>query len=102
MSIQTQKSTGQGQLFFSRIALIIGTLTVVASWYVFSGVGSYEALLLPGLFSLATVGGVVGFSRVRARARWEAAWDAYAAQDGSRDTIRPYQEEGILSMAGTR
>jgi hypothetical protein len=102
MSIRTRKSSGRGELLVSRIALMTGPLAVVALWYVLSGVGSYEALLIPGFLSLVLGGGVVGFSRVRARERWEAAWDAYAAQEGSRDPIRPYQEEGTLSMAGAR
>jgi hypothetical protein len=102
MSHRTRKLAGRGELILSRIVLMIGILAVVATWYVFSGAGSYEALMLPGLFSLALVGSVVGFHRVRARARWEAAWDAYAARERSRDPIGPYQEEGMLSMAGTR
>jgi hypothetical protein len=102
MSIRTRKSGGPGELLVSRIALMTGTLAVVALWYALSGVGSYEALLMPGLLSLVVGGGVVGFSRVRARERWVAAWDAYAEQEGSRDPIRPYQEEGKLAMAGSR
>jgi hypothetical protein len=102
MIIRNRKSSGRGELLVPRTALMTGTLAIVALGYVLSGVGSYEALLILGVLCLVVGGGVVGFSRVRARERWEAAWDAYAAQEGSRDPIRPYQEEGTLSMAGAR
>jgi hypothetical protein len=75
------------------------TLALLALGYVSSGV---ESLVLLGLLFLGVVAGVVGFGRVRARARWEAAWDAYAAQEGSRERIRPYQERRTLAMAGSR
>jgi hypothetical protein len=102
MSIRNQRSSGRGEILLSRIVLMIATVTLVALWYVFPGFGSLEARLLLGLLSLALVGSLVGFSRVRYRARWKAAWDAYAAQEGSRDSIGPYQEQRTLSMAGTR
>jgi len=102
MSHRSLKSRGRGEPILSRIVSMVGILAVGASWYVSSSVGSYEALLVPGLFSLALVGSVVGVHRVRARTRWEAAWDAYAARERSRDPIGPYEEEGMLSMAGTR
>jgi hypothetical protein len=99
MSIRTQPSTGRGEVLLSRIVLIITTLALVALGYVSSGI---ESQLFLGLLFLGVVAGVVGLGRVRARARWEAAWDAYAAQEGSRDRIRPYQEQRTLAMAGSR
>jgi hypothetical protein len=101
MSRRSRSSNGRGELLLSRIVMI-GTLAVAAPWGALSGGVSFEAWLLPGLFALAAAAGVVGFGRVRARARWRAAWDSYAAQDGSREAIRPYQEERMLSMAGSR
>ncbi len=101
MSQQSRNSNGRGELLLSRIVMV-GTLAVVVPWGALSGGVSFEAWLLPGLLALAVVAGVVGFGRVRTRARWRAAWDAYAAQDRSRRPIRPYQEERMLSMAGSR
>jgi hypothetical protein len=101
MSMRRRNGNVRGVRLLSRIALI-GATAAVALWYVLSGARSYETLVFPGLVSLALVAGLVGFGRIRARERWNAAWDAYAAQDGSRDAIGPYQEEGMLSMAGTR
>ncbi|MGP0065956.1 MAG: hypothetical protein ACLQGP_20445 [Isosphaeraceae bacterium] len=96
-----RNTNGWGARLRSRVGLI-GALAAGVAWCVLSGVRSPESLLVPGILSLAMVGAVVVSSRVRARERWEAAWDAYAAQEGSRAAIGPYEDEGMLSMAMTR
>ena len=58
------------------------------------------SLVLPGLAGVAVVGGVNWFGRVRARERWEAAWDAYAAGDW--DFERVEAEDADLCLAGSR
>ncbi len=69
------------------VVLMLGAVPVVLLGYVSSGLDRFDSWLVPGLAVLAVVGGVVGFRRVRARQRWEAAWEAYAAQQGSRGEV---------------
>ena len=49
------------------------------------------------MLTLTVVAGVVGFSRGRGRQRWEAAWEAYAAQEKPRGSLGLYEEGDIFT-----
>ena len=101
MSLRNRSLSGRGERVLSQVVLVLGAGAAGGLWYVVSGVDPFEALLLPGLFSLAVVAVVVVFNRVRSRERWEAAWEAYAAQEWSPGSGGPHPEEGPFSLAGT-
>jgi hypothetical protein len=87
MSHRSWISSGRIERSRSRVVLMLGTVPVVLLGYILSGFDRIDPWLIPGLAGLAVVVGVLGFRRVRARQRWEAAWEAYAAQQGSREEI---------------
>jgi hypothetical protein len=64
-----------------RAVLALGLAGAIGLWYAGRGAGAGALEWLPGLMGLAVAGGVTWFGRVRARGRWKAAWDAYAAID---------------------
>ena len=68
----TGAASGMGEAAARRLA------AAGALWYLTRGADERVAAAMSGLIGVAVVGGVSGFSRVRARRRWEAAWDAYA------------------------
>jgi high-affinity Fe2+/Pb2+ permease len=82
--------------------LAFGAVAAGPLWHGLSNVDPFQALLLSGLLSLAVVAGVLGYSHVRARARWEAAWEAYVAQELARAPLAPAEEAGEFSLARTR
>ncbi len=102
MNRRSRSNSKQWDRFFSRVVPVVGILLAGVIGYELSGVDRLEAVMIPGFMSVAVVGGVFGFARVRTRGRWKAAWDAYAAEEGSRGGTAPYQEEKGLSMATTR
>ena len=102
MNRRSRQTSGQWDRFFSRGVLVIGILLAGVLGYELSGMDRLEAVMIPGFMSIAVVGGVLGFTRLRTRGRWQAAWDAYAAQEGSRGRTGPYQDEKGLTMAATR
>lgn len=102
MNRRNRNTRGRWDRFFSRVVLVAGILLAGVLGYELSGNDRLEAVMIPGFMSIAVVGGVLGFSRLRTQGRWQAAWDAYVAEEGSRGRTGPYQEEKGLSMAATR
>jgi hypothetical protein len=64
-----------------RLVLVVGLTAAGILWYAARGADEKVAASMSGLIGVAVVGGVNGFSRARARRRWEAAWDAYATAE---------------------
>ena len=87
----------------SRAVLVLGLALAVGLGYSGRGAGEGRSLFLPGLAGLAVVGGVNRFGRVRARRRWEAAWDTYSAEREA-DSFEPVErdKDAELCLAGGR
>jgi hypothetical protein len=95
---------GRMERTIMRAVLVIGLAAACGLWYLGRGVGEGASLFLPGLAGLAVVGGVNWFGRVRARERWEAAWDHYAAHEHEDDRLEPVEEDADagLYLVGSR
>jgi hypothetical protein len=86
-----------------RAVLVLGLAGALGLWYAGRGAGAGAPQWLPGLMGVAVAGGVTWFGRVRARERWEAAWDAYAAFDHEDRRLTPADEDrnaGLCLAAG--
>ena len=105
MSLRGYKSNRSGRVerAILRVVLAFGLVVAGGLWYLTRGAGEGASVYLPGLVGLAVVGGVSWFGRVRARERWEAAWDAYATGERDADSLELAEdEEAELCLAGGR
>jgi hypothetical protein len=104
MRHRNRNRSGRVERTILRAVLVIGLAVAGGLWYLGRGVGEGTSLYLPGLVGLAVVGSVNWFGRVRARERWEAAWDAYAADEGEDDRLGVVEanEDVELCLAGIR
>jgi hypothetical protein len=102
MKAQNRNIGGRVGRVVSRSALVFGASAAGAIGFGLPGVGTYEALGLAAIFSLAAVVSLALFTRAQARERWEAAWDAYAERELSSVSRRPADEERALSLGATR
>jgi hypothetical protein len=86
-----------------RVVLVLILAAAGGFWYLERGIGAGTSLFLPVLVGLAAVGSVNWFGRVRARERWEAAWDAYATGETEVDSFESAGEaDAELCLAGGR
>jgi hypothetical protein len=100
---RNRNRSGRVERMVLRAMLVIGLVAACGLWYLGRGAGEGVSLVLPGLAGVAVVGGVNWFGRVRARERWEAAWDAYADGDWDFERVEPVEEEdAVLCLAGGR
>ena len=81
MSAGDRSASSRNERTITRVVLVFGAAAAGGLWYVLSSLDAFEALLFPGLLSLAVVTGLIWFGRIRTRERWEAAWEAYVAQE---------------------
>jgi hypothetical protein len=80
MKARNQKTERRGRLERAvlRTVMVAGLAVAGVLGYATRGDGEKLAASMSGMVGVAVVGGVSSFGRVRARRRWEAAWDAYA------------------------
>jgi hypothetical protein len=104
MKSHKTKENGSGRLerTILRAVLVLGLAMAGGLGYLARGAGEGVSFWLTGLVGLSVVSGVNWFGRVRARERWEAAWDAYASDEFEIGAFDPVQEEAELCLAGGR
>jgi len=91
----------RGHRVITRGVFGLGTATAFALWYVLSSVNERGAILVPATLLSTLVLGVILYTRVRARQRWQAAWEIYAKVDLSRKSFKSLEEERTFSLLGT-
>lgn len=102
--------SGRVERLVLRAILVLGLAGAFGLWYAGRGMGTgvgarlgVSPQWLPGLMGLAVVAGVSWFGRLRARERWQAAWDEYAAIDRESRRLTTADEEcdaGLCLAAG--
>jgi hypothetical protein len=102
MKVRSSRSMGKVGQAFSRLGVLGGAGACGALLFRLPGVGGIGgAWLFPTLFIVAAVIGIMSSSRVQARRRWKAAWDAYAELEMSREPIpATAEQEPVYSWAG--
>jgi high-affinity Fe2+/Pb2+ permease len=84
-----------------RVVFEIATVTAMVLAYSLSSTNRVEAIVLPGIVMGLALFGVALYSRARSRQKWSAAWDAYAKNEVSRESLEAPVDQGELSWAGT-
>ena len=101
MNVREPRLAHRGQRLITRGVSSLGIVTACALWYMLSSVDKVEAILVPATLLSTLVLCVILYTRIRARQRWQAAWESYAKVDLSRKSFKSVQEERTFSLLGT-
>jgi hypothetical protein len=85
--VQEPRLDARGRSVIARRAFGLATATAVALWYVLSSVNKLGAILVPACLVSTLVLSIILCNRIRARRRWQAAWENYAMVDLSRTSV---------------
>jgi hypothetical protein len=101
VNIRESRPARRGQSLSSRGIFGLGSATAFALWYVLSSVNEMGAILVPATLLSTLVTCVILYTRIRARQRWQAAWESYAKVDLSRNSFKSVEDERTCSLVGT-
>jgi hypothetical protein len=79
----------------------LGFATTLAVWYALSSVNELGSFVVSATLLSTLVLCVILYTRIKARQRWQAAWELYADVDLSRTSFNPVKEKRTFSLVGT-
>ncbi len=101
MNVRRPRLVHRGHRVITRGVSSLGAVAACAFWYMVSSVDKLEAILVAATLLSTLVLCVMLYTRIRARQRWQAAWESYAKADLSRKSFKSVEEERTFSWVGT-
>jgi hypothetical protein len=101
MNVRGRRVAHRTERAITRGIFVLGSATTFALWYALSSINELEAILVSATLLSTVVLCVILYTRIKARQRWQAAWELYANVDLSENSFDSAEEARTFSLAGT-